>query len=85
MKRMIEILYRSIACAAKVYFKVGSQEQRAIYFRKSLIELGPAFVKFGQVLSTRADVLPRSILRRLKRVAGSNACVRFIYLRRRSF
>ena len=59
MKRMIEILYRSIACAAKVYFKVGSQEQRAIYFRKSLIELGPAFVKFGQVLSTRADVLPK--------------------------
>jgi ubiquinone biosynthesis protein len=27
-------------------------------FRKRLVELGPAYVKLGQVLSTRPDLLP---------------------------
>nr|MBA3559925.1 AarF/ABC1/UbiB kinase family protein [Gemmatimonadaceae bacterium] len=32
--------------------------ERATAFRKRLVELGPAFVKLGQVLSTRPDLLP---------------------------
>lgn len=32
--------------------------ERAIAFRKRLVELGPAYVKLGQVLSTRPDLLP---------------------------
>src|ERR1700746_3391225 len=31
---------------------------RAVAFAKSLKELGPTYVKFGQVLSTRPDVVP---------------------------
>ncbi|HVU38775.1 MAG TPA: AarF/UbiB family protein [Opitutales bacterium] len=31
-------------------------------------ELGPTFVKFGQVLSTRADVLPEPLIQELKRL-----------------
>jgi ubiquinone biosynthesis protein len=37
-------------------------------FRAMLAELGPTFVKFGQVLSTRADVLPPSFVRELSKL-----------------
>jgi len=59
MKRVAEILYAISAVGYRVYFKVGDMERRARFFRDTLVKLGPAFVKFGQVLSTRADVLPR--------------------------
>ncbi len=36
--------------------------------RKTLEELGPTFVKLGQVLSTRADLLPESYITELKKL-----------------
>ena len=33
-----------------------------VRIRRSLDDLGPTFVKFGQVLSTRSDVFPEGIL-----------------------
>lgn len=39
----------------------GKPINRGEALRKSLIELGPIFVKFGQALSTRPDVLPPDI------------------------
>jgi ubiquinone biosynthesis protein len=36
-------------------------EPRAVRLRKALENLGPIFVKFGQVLSTRRDLLPNDI------------------------
>jgi ubiquinone biosynthesis protein len=36
----------------------GPREPRAVRLRRALEELGPIFVKFGQVLSTRRDLLP---------------------------
>ena len=33
-------------------------EERAAAFARSLKEMGPTFVKFGQVLSTRPDIVP---------------------------
>src|SRR5689334_19411382 len=36
---------------------------RAVAFRKRLVELGPAYVKLGQVLSTRPDLLPPSYIK----------------------
>ena len=40
----------------------------AVGFRKRLVELGPAYVKLGQVLSTRPDLLPESYVAELARL-----------------
>jgi predicted unusual protein kinase regulating ubiquinone biosynthesis (AarF/ABC1/UbiB family) len=42
--------------------------ERAIAFRKRLVELGPAFVKLGQVLSTRPDLIPEPYIEQLQRL-----------------
>jgi ubiquinone biosynthesis protein len=39
--------------------------QRARHIREMLEELGPTFVKFGQVLSTRPDIVPADIIHEL--------------------
>jgi len=41
---------------------------RAVRLRRSLEDLGPIFVKFGQMLSTRRDLLPDDISRELTRL-----------------
>jgi ubiquinone biosynthesis protein len=40
--------------------------ERARAFRKRLVELGPAYVKLGQVLSTRPDLLPEPYIHELE-------------------
>ena len=42
--------------------------ERAIAFRKRLVELGPAYVKLGQVLSTRPDLIPEPYIAQLQRL-----------------
>lgn len=41
------------------------RKPRGIRIREALEELGPIFVKFGQVLSTRMDMLPEDIIQEL--------------------
>jgi len=52
--------------------KKGLQEFLAPNFgvrlRRTLDDLGPTFVKFGQVLSTRSDILPESVLLELQKL-----------------
>ena len=36
-------------------------DQRADRLVKTLIKLGPLFIKFGQILSTRRDLIPMDI------------------------
>ena len=40
--------------------------QRGAHLREMLDELGPTFVKFGQLLSTRPDVLPPDVIAELR-------------------
>src|SRR5512141_2415987 len=44
----------------------GQPSQRGLHLREMLDELGPTFVKFGQLLSTRPDVLPPDIIAELR-------------------
>lgn len=46
--------------------EIVEQEEHAAGFRKRLVELGPAYVKLGQVLSTRPDLLPPAYIRELE-------------------
>lgn len=43
------------------WFVRGKEAPRAVRLREALEELGPIFVKFGQALSTRRDLLPVDI------------------------
>jgi len=63
------------------YWLRGKQPPRAVRIRLALEELGPVFVKFGQMLSTRPDLLPEDIALELARLqdrvppfAGVLAC-----------
>ena len=46
----------------------GDSPEKANAFRKRLIELGPAYIKLGQVLSTRPDLLPPSYIEELEKL-----------------
>lgn len=43
---------------ASVAAKAGERRRRARLFTETLTRLGPAYIKLGQVMSTRADVFP---------------------------
>ena len=64
------------------WHRIVRKTPRAVRIRKALEDLGPIFVKFGQILSTRQDLLPDDIAAELAllqdRVApfdGKLACV----------
>src|SRR5919201_1844361 len=46
----------------------GAPSERGRHLREMLDELGPTFVKFGQLLSTRPDVVPPDILLELEKL-----------------
>lgn len=43
----------------------GGSPEKALAFRKRLVELGPSYIKLGQVLSMRPDLLPPSYIAQL--------------------
>ena len=45
--------------------KAARLEKQAAWLRRSLIDLGPTFIKIGQTLGTRADLLPLSYVKEL--------------------
>jgi len=47
------------------------QEDLPVKFRQALEKLGPVFVKFGQILSTRADLLPKDFILELEKLQTS--------------
>ncbi len=51
-----------------VFFWRSFAEPRAVRLRRALESLGPIFVKFGQILSTRPDLVPADIANELARL-----------------
>ncbi|HEU5131164.1 MAG TPA: AarF/ABC1/UbiB kinase family protein [Pyrinomonadaceae bacterium] len=48
--------------------KQARLEKQAVWLRESLIELGPTFIKIGQALGTRADLLPLEYVKELAKL-----------------
>ena len=53
----------------------SAANQRGVHLREMLDELGPTFVKFGQVLSTRPDIVPPDIIVELRAPPGRRSAV----------
>ncbi len=45
--------------------KMARLEEQAVWLRENLIALGPTFIKIGQALGTRGDLLPLSYIKQL--------------------
>ncbi len=51
--------------------KEVTQEKQAVWLKEQLIELGPTFIKIGQSLGTRADLLPLPFVKSLGELQDS--------------
>ncbi|MDP9178472.1 MAG: AarF/UbiB family protein [Gemmatimonadota bacterium] len=50
---------------------VAEMKDKAVAFRDRLVELGPAYIKLGQVLSTRPDLMPPEYIKELEHLQDS--------------
>jgi len=55
--------------------QVGDDARKAARFRQLLVDLGPTFIKLGQLLSTRPDILPSRWVDELSRLQDACAPV----------
>jgi predicted unusual protein kinase regulating ubiquinone biosynthesis (AarF/ABC1/UbiB family) len=55
-------IFRGAEGSSRKQVRLGKQ---AVWLRESLINLGPTFIKIGQALGTRADLLPLEYVREL--------------------
>ena len=69
--RAAQIVIELGSVGARVYVKRGTIGERAAGLREAFTRLGPAFVKLGQVLSTRADLLPPAYCEELTKLQDS--------------
>ncbi|MFA7488898.1 MAG: AarF/UbiB family protein, partial [Lysobacteraceae bacterium] len=58
-------LERRLALLRPLAPRVSADQPRGVRLRLALQELGPIFVKFGQILSTRRDLVPPDIAQEL--------------------
>ena len=65
-KRALPLFLRALIAPAALFG--NNESNRGIRLRKALEELGPIFVKFGQLLSTRPDLVPTDICSELSKL-----------------
>jgi ubiquinone biosynthesis protein len=58
------------------------EESPAVRLRLVLEELGPTFVKFGQLLSLRPDIIPESYIKELNKLQDSVSPVNFLAIQK---
>ncbi len=58
--------------------RLGTYER----FRMALEDLGPTFIKFGQIMSLRSDLLPKDLVLELGKLQDEVAPVEFSFIRR---
>ena len=54
-----------------------------VRLRKTLEKLGPTFIKFGQVLSVRPDLLPKNYIRELEKLQANVPRFSFAQVKKR--
>lgn len=71
LRRIFTVVWPSLIFALSLWWDkqqslvVENQQRRAIQLRELLTELGPAYIKIGQALSTRPDLVPPLYLEEL--------------------
>jgi len=68
LARAVVVAYELGGVAARVATRAGERRRRARAFTETLTRLGPAYIKLGQVMSTRADVFPVEYVEELSRL-----------------
>ena len=69
---LLKLLWHNYVLPAKTLEeKEQLQKEHAVEFRGLLQELGPCFIKFGQMLSIRPDVLPPVVVYELQKLCDS--------------
>ena len=73
-KRVVTVLKPALGFAFGLWWdrklgkKVKTDQRRAVQLRDMLTKLGPAYIKIGQALSTRPDLVPPAYLEELTRL-----------------
>ena len=64
--------------------KIGTNDQKqdAVNFRKAFEELGPSFIKIGQIISTRRDLLPQDYIQELAKLQDDAPAFAFSEIKR---
>ncbi len=61
-------LFRPYAWIMQIFSSDDSPARLGVQLRRGLEKLGPTFIKFGQMLSTRVDLLPPEVVMELKKL-----------------
>ncbi|MEB2310141.1 MAG: AarF/ABC1/UbiB kinase family protein [Candidatus Brocadiaceae bacterium] len=61
---------------------IEPRESRAVRLRKALEELGPTFIKFGQILSIRPDLIPLDLCNELSKLQDNVPPFGYEYVRK---
>jgi len=69
LQKSLQLLRRFIV--GSTTSKEANQEKQAIWLKEKLIELGPTFIKIGQSMGTRADLLPLPFVKELGMLVDS--------------
>ena len=65
---LAKVLIWEYLIRGKIVDHTGLQKKYAIQLRKILTDLGPCFIKFGQALAIRPDILPSTVLFELQKL-----------------